>query len=230
LISFRRKLLDERLAAWTPGLNGPTLDLGGKKHGRRGAFTPPEHLRKTWRFANLDLANAPDCRCKAESLPFKPASFESVVMTEVLEYLADPKAGVREIHRVLRPGGTALLSIPFMVSNHFDRDFDLTRFSEAGLRTLVAGTGLEIQALEPMGSAAVVIHDMLAVSCGYASADRTSLPNRVLGRLLRMMIPFTLRLDGALVSQKSFLTTGYFLVLRKGRSAIRSGNGNTKAA
>lgn len=44
----------------------------------------------------------------AESLPFEDASFDTVVSTMVLCTVGDPRAAVREIRRVLRPGGRLL--------------------------------------------------------------------------------------------------------------------------
>jgi SAM-dependent methyltransferase len=45
-----------------------------------------------------------------DSLPFPDASFDYVVCIEVLRYLPDPNACLREIARVLRPGGMALVT------------------------------------------------------------------------------------------------------------------------
>jgi SAM-dependent methyltransferase len=49
-----------------------------------------------------------------EFLPFDDASFDLVTCFEAFQYVEDPRAGVAEIGRVLRPGGTALVSVPFM--------------------------------------------------------------------------------------------------------------------
>jgi ubiquinone/menaquinone biosynthesis C-methylase UbiE len=48
----------------------------------------------------------------AAALPFAGAAFDRVYCSEVLEHLVDPAAAVREIRRVLRPGGVAVLSVP----------------------------------------------------------------------------------------------------------------------
>jgi SAM-dependent methyltransferase len=56
--------------------------------------------------AELRVANA-------EALPFEDASFDVVYGHGVVQYTADPARLIRECHRVLKPGGTAI----FMVYN-----------------------------------------------------------------------------------------------------------------
>ena len=48
----------------------------------------------------------------AHRLPFPDASFDRVLMTEVLEHLADDGAALREVRRVLRAGGRLVMSVP----------------------------------------------------------------------------------------------------------------------
>ena len=45
-----------------------------------------------------------------EALPFEDGAFDVVLCTQVIEHLLDPAAGVRELARVLRPGGTLVLT------------------------------------------------------------------------------------------------------------------------
>jgi SAM-dependent methyltransferase len=46
------------------------------------------------------------------SLPFEDAAFDVVVMKDILEHLLDPLAVLREVHRVLKPDGYAVVSLP----------------------------------------------------------------------------------------------------------------------
>jgi SAM-dependent methyltransferase len=81
----------------------------------------------------------------AETLPHGDASFDLVTGLDVVEHLDDDIAGLREMRRVLRPGGRALLFVPaFMFLwgvqddiSHHRRRYDLRelkqKVNEAGL-------------------------------------------------------------------------------------------------
>jgi SAM-dependent methyltransferase len=58
----------------------------------------------------VDFQTAP-----AERLPFRDGSMSAVVMLDVLEHLEDPAAALREIRRVLRPGGLLHIVLPLEV-------------------------------------------------------------------------------------------------------------------
>jgi SAM-dependent methyltransferase len=47
-----------------------------------------------------------------EDMPFADATFASVLCTEVLEHVPHPESALDEIHRVLRPGGVLIGSVP----------------------------------------------------------------------------------------------------------------------
>ena len=55
----------------------------------------------------VDIANL-----NHEPLPYPDASFDVVTATEVIEHLEDFRRVVREIYRVLKPGGVCILSTP----------------------------------------------------------------------------------------------------------------------
>jgi ubiquinone/menaquinone biosynthesis C-methylase UbiE len=55
-------------------------------------------------------------RGDAERLPFANGSFDAAICMGALEYLPDYGAAIEEMHRVLRPGGIALITVPSRVS------------------------------------------------------------------------------------------------------------------
>lgn len=62
-------------------------------------------------------------------------SFDCVFCTGTLEHVQDPWTAVREIHRVLKPGGLAHIDVPFIQGYHAD-PHDYWRFTLEGLRLI----------------------------------------------------------------------------------------------
>lgn len=69
-----------------------------------GRYIVPEIEKKLSGFAALDLS--------FNKLPWPDNSFDAVCAWEVLEHLENPHNVLREIHRVLRPGGFFMISLP----------------------------------------------------------------------------------------------------------------------
>jgi len=88
-------------------------------------------------YVNLDLFPMPgvDVAADAEQLPFPAAVFQRVECDAVLEHVRDPDRVVRELCRVLLPGGYLHLVTPFCHPFHeYPRDY--RRFTLDGLKLL----------------------------------------------------------------------------------------------
>lgn len=96
------------------------------------------------RVQNLDIVDGPniDIVGRAEDIPLPDNSVDLVITQEALEHVADPFAAVREIHRVLKPGGVLYLQVPFIIGYH-PGPTDFWRFTREGIVRLVEMGGLE---------------------------------------------------------------------------------------
>ncbi|MBI5772229.1 MAG: methyltransferase domain-containing protein [Verrucomicrobia bacterium] len=90
-----------------------SLPLSLKLH---GCDLAPELVRQ----AATHTPRANVVEADLENLPFASASFHAAFATEVLEHLLEVRKGLKEIHRVLKPNGTLLVSLPNRDWFHFE--------------------------------------------------------------------------------------------------------------
>jgi len=95
-----------------------------------------------------------------EPLPVADGSFDTVLLTDVLEHVAVPGALVNEIARVLAPGGKLIGSVPFLYRLH-EEPYDYHRFTRHALQRFAQLAELEVILLEPYGQGLDVIFDSL---------------------------------------------------------------------
>jgi SAM-dependent methyltransferase len=80
-----------------------------------------------------------------EPLPFADASFDAVVLKDVLEHVANPAALVREARRVLRGGGLLFASSPDAQRWVWDDYTHRRPFTRKSLRLLFADAGFTVE-------------------------------------------------------------------------------------
>jgi len=99
--------------------------------------------------AAVALANARGaaqfCRGSGVALPLAAGSFDVVVASDVLEHIERDIDAVREIGRVLRPGGALVFSVPahpWLFGAHDTALWHYRRYTRSGVRRLLAEAGL----------------------------------------------------------------------------------------
>ena len=99
----------------------------------------------------------------ATDLPFADATFDTILLGEILEHLDKPEAVLDEVARVLRPGGAVAITVPFGLSPHHDhRD----TFYPANLLDLISGH------LAPQSIEVVDRYLRVVATTGQADASR----------------------------------------------------------
>jgi len=127
------------------------LDAGAGECAYKKYFTHCEYKsvdsavgESAWNYTNLDYV-AP-----LDKLPIRDGSFDAVLCTQVLEHLEWPRECVKEMSRVLKPGGKLYLTAPMAQSEH-QEPYDFFRYTSFGLRSICDQAGLEQMEIRPFG-------------------------------------------------------------------------------
>lgn len=85
--------------------------------------------------------------CDLAQIPVEDGRFDAVLCTQVLEHVPEPESVLRELNRVLTPGGLLFLTVPLFYAEH-EVPYDYQRFTRYGLERLLPLTGFAIERLD----------------------------------------------------------------------------------
>jgi len=143
---------------------GRVLDIGAGE-------APWQHLLRHADYVGVDVAEASDYGMRQKpdiryydgvTLPFDAATFDYVLCTEVLEHVPDPAHFLADLSRVLRTGGTLVLTVPWSARLHHT-PHDYTRFTRFGLDRLIRSAAFSEIEIEERGNDVAVIANKLIV-------------------------------------------------------------------
>ncbi len=147
----RRRILTEVLARLVALPAAPRLleagcGTGGNlamlsRFGEVAAFEPDAEARRmAQEKSGFDVR---DGRLPGD-IPFEPGGFDLVAAFDVLEHVEDDLASLRALHAQLRPGGSALITVPafeFLWSRHDERHHHWRRYAKGALVGRAAAAG-----------------------------------------------------------------------------------------
>lgn len=113
------------------------------KDNKRGQFRPPLDKVTTWEYLNIDGSTKPDYHCSADHIPVEDNSFDTLLLTEVLEHLEEPMDVLKECFRVLKKGGKLIATMPFLYPVHAD-PYDFQRWTGVRLTKNLKKSGSPI--------------------------------------------------------------------------------------
>lgn len=171
-------------------IKGETLDLGAGNAKYRHIIKP-----KTSKYITFDMVPGPNIDVVGDilNLSFEDKSFDTVISTQVLEHVQKPWVMVSEIERILRPGGTAIVSAPFLVPYHAD-PHDYFRYTKEGMSALFTINNFEVIECNGYGGFFGVLYEMIHFTMLNPYQGKSSKPWQV--RILRYLEKVAGFLDG----------------------------------
>jgi len=147
----RRVLLNLLRRATAGSARSRILDFGSGTGGNTDAYARVGRVVGVEPNAGaIDLAKARGtalyCRASGTELPFAASSFDVVMASDVLEHIGDDVGAVREIGRVLKPGGALVFSVPahpWLFTAHDKALWHHRRYTRPTLRQLLTEGGLD---------------------------------------------------------------------------------------
>jgi len=146
-------------------MQGNVVDVGCGEMPFRGL------LSKTVHYTGVDVPAADDFGMRRHpevvdfdgvNIPLADASHDYVLCTEVLEHADDPVALISDMHRVLKPGGTLVATVPFSARVHH-APHDYHRFTRYRLARMFSR--FDSVTIEERGDDLAVIANKLIVIC-----------------------------------------------------------------
>lgn len=206
--SCRRIHLDSDLEGAHEYMKNIVLDVGGGR--KRGRFKRPGDAK--WIVLDISRELSPSIMADAQKLPVKSETIDCVKCTELLEHVEYPEIVIKEIIRVLKDGGTLILSVPFNFGIHGD-PYDFHRFTDYKLNRMLEND-FEIRTIKKQGL-------YFTVLCYMVKQNITNIKSRL--RLLLYwtfpLIDILVKLDRTnFVKNSKFMssfTTGFFVIATK---------------
>ncbi len=124
------------------------LDAGAgacpfRKHFSHCRYEAADFCRSNREYATIDHV------CDLRHIPVEQDRYDMVLMTQVLEHLPEPLTVLKEICRILKPGGELWCSAPLFFEEH-EVPYDFFRYTRFGLRHLLEAAAFKVRSIEPL--------------------------------------------------------------------------------
>lgn len=148
------------------------------------------------------------------NLPLKSNTFDTILSTQVLEHVPEPKVMLKEAYRTLKGGGYLILTAPMHWGLH-EEPHDYYRYTKHGLKYLAETVGFKVEYIKARTGFWNLIGQRLS-SHAY-NAGRT--PNSVIGQMSKRIICACIQivfiLLDKIIGNDEKETLGYILVAKK---------------
>jgi SAM-dependent methyltransferase len=164
---FIRKGLLYKIKEYSHFLNGKLLDFGCGSKPYISLFSFDEYIGVDFENEGHSHKNEQiDIFYDGKTIPVGDNSFDSALCSEVFEHVFNLEDVINELHRVLKPGGTLLVTCPFVWPEH-EIPNDYARYTHFALEYLFKKNGFDIVKKDKSGSFIEVIFQLIVLFLEY---------------------------------------------------------------
>jgi SAM-dependent methyltransferase/uncharacterized protein YbaR (Trm112 family) len=209
--SLRYSIFSKTKNLCTKYLGGAVLEVGAGGNYLKEDF---KAIYDEWISLDYDLrSDSIDLRGDGQVLPFKNEMFDTIISIDVLEHVPNPEKFVSEMFRVIKPGGTIILSTPFFFYLH-EEPYDFFRFSKYGLRTIFERNGFRVIDVIPTAGVISIIGLLISIFITRIFKFSKGLLKIFLKINRFIQIKLFLPIDNKLDKNKKF-AQGHFIIAKK---------------
>jgi SAM-dependent methyltransferase len=155
---------------------------------------------KVTEYIGLDIDDAliydkkikPDYTWDGIRMPFENNAFECAIGTEVLEHCPNPEIILKEIYRILKPGGVFLFTVPFLWNLH-EVPHDEYRYTPFSLERHLKNSGFKDVTIKATGGWHASMAQMLGLWIRRSPMKHKK--RLLLSRLVKPAIKYLIKLD-----------------------------------
>jgi len=147
-----RSNLVKALRKQIPELKGRMMDFGCGLKPYESLFQTDEYIGVDYQGEGETFSHHKvDVFYDGHTLPFPDNHFDSIFSSEVFEHIFNLPEIIRELHRVLKPGGMILVSCPFAFGEH-ETPADFGRYTSFAIQHIFRTSGFEVVHYEKTGT------------------------------------------------------------------------------
>ena len=217
------KFVEKQVNALNPA--ALILDIGAGRGDFSAIFSDRKYISlEVYPYPEIDLV----CDLN-QCVPFRENTFDMVTLLNVCEHVPDPKPLLAVVFRLLKPGGLAVIAIPFLLKIH-QAPVDYARYTHYALEKIGAEIGFELSVFEGFYDPAGLIGEVTRYY-RFWELPRLNRFQRIIARLFLSKIFldtfFLEQLSGRGHLENPHQTdypapTGYQIVFKKPQDRIRS--------
>ena len=162
LKNINRALVTEAVRSFAASLapGARVLDVGAGSGHYRPLFAGRDYLAVDRGYEQQDRRGL-SLVADIGAIPLADGTVDHALCMEVLEHLRDPLPVLREIRRVVRPGGDVLVSTPLCLGEHM-QPYDFQRYTRYALDAMFVEAGFVVLSIRPRGGFFTLLAYLLA--------------------------------------------------------------------